>query len=48
VEDSLPWPALAQLLLDLLLPLLPGPWLAGWVRRLGWPNVNGNGQSSSS
>lgn len=32
-----PWPGLVQLLLELLLPLLLGPWLAGWVRCQGWP-----------
>jgi len=47
MEDSPPWPELAQLLLELLLPLLPGPWLAGRVRRRGWPNGNSNGKSSS-
>ncbi len=30
-----PWPALAQVTLELLMPLLLGPWLAGRVRRLG-------------
>jgi hypothetical protein len=32
-----PWPGLSQLTLELLLPLLLGPWLAGRVRRRAWP-----------
>ncbi len=35
-EDR-PWPGMAQLMLELLLPVLLGPWLAGRVRLLGWP-----------
>jgi signal transduction histidine kinase len=32
-----PWPGLAQMLMELTVPLLLGPWLAGQVRRQGWP-----------
>ena len=35
--DRWPLGGIAQLTVQVLVPLLLGPWLASWVRRRGWP-----------